>query len=348
MRRALAGLACVVALALGWPRTDLSAQTALPAELRALLVGQLRFSSAQIATVMRGQPVTVTAPASVDREIAVGGAVRIGAPAARTVAVVRDIQRLERGRGFLATRRFSEPPSPSDVATLRLPDQDVRALRSCRVGDCDVKLGQRGFDALARIDWRAADAAAQVQQMTRRMMLDYLADYRAGGNRTLAIYLDTDTPIEIAREFEDMVKRSEALTTTLPEVSAYLLRYPAGRPPAVEDFFYWSLAEFGLKPVLRLNHVVVHPSGRPSGLQYVITTKQLYASHYFHTALEVRVLVDDPERPGRGHYLVVLNLARSDGLTGIFGAIVRSKARSGARNALGNVLATMKRLAEGE
>ncbi len=144
-----------------------------------------------------------------------------------------------------------------------------------------------------------------------------------------------------------MVRRSSALTETIPEVSAYLLQYPQARPASVDDFFYWSLAEFGLKPVVRLNHVVIDPTGRPTGLQYVVTTKQLYASHYFHTALEVRALVDDPERPGQAHYLVVLNLARSDGLTGVFGGVVKSKARTGARNGLQKALAAMQRLAEG-
>lgn len=311
-----------------------------------LLASQFGLNASQIETVRRGQPVIVSVPPSVDREIAVAGAVRITAPAARLVAVVRDIERLERGRGFLATRKFSSPPVLADVASLRLPDEDVRALRSCRPGRCDVKLGQGAFDELGRIDWNAADAAEQANQLARRTAIAYLDQYRTGGNQALAVYRDTPRPIDIAREFTDMVRRSSGLTATIPEVPTYLLQYPRARPAAVEDFFYWSLAEFGLKPVVRLNHVVIHPTGRPSGLQYAITTKQLYASHYFHTALEVRVLFDDPEHPGRAHYLVVLNLARSDGLTGLFGPIIRSKVRSGARNGLLTVLAGMKRLAE--
>jgi hypothetical protein len=315
-------------------------------DVGALLAGQLGLSAAQIETVRRGQPVVVAVPPRVDREIAVAGAVRIAAPASRLVAIVRDIERFERGDGFLATRKFSSPPVLADVASMRLPDQDVRALRSCRPGRCDVKLGQGAFDELKRIDWQAADAAEQANQLARRMAIAYVEQYRAGGNRALAVYRDTPKPIDIASEFADMVRRSSGLTSTLPEVSAYLLAYPQGRPAAVDDFFYWSLAEFGLKPVIRLNHVVVHPTNRPSGLQYVITTKQLYASHYFHTALEVRALLDDPDRPGQGHYLVVLNLARSDGLTGMFGGVIKSKARSGARNGLVTALAAMKRLAE--
>ncbi len=272
---------------------------------------------------------------------------RIDAPASRLVDVVRDIERLERGAGFLATRKLSSPPVLSDMAALQLPAEDIGALRHCRPGHCDVKLGQGAFDELDRIDWRAANAADQVNELARRMALVYVEQYRAGGNRALAVYRDKPRPIDIAREFADMVQRWSAMTAMLPDVSAYLLQYPQSRPTGVDDFFYWSLADFGLKPVVRLNHVVVHPTGRSSGLIYVVSTKQLYASHYFHTALELRMLVDDPEKPGRAHYLVVLNLARSDGLTGLFGRIVKSRARTGARNGLRTVLGTMKRMAEG-
>ena len=41
--------------------------------------------------------------------------------------------------------------------------------------------------------------------------------------------------------------------------SAYLLQYPQSRPTGVDDF-YWSLADFGLKPVVRLNHIIVRPT----------------------------------------------------------------------------------------
>jgi hypothetical protein len=322
------------------------AQAPAGSEVRNVLAGQLRFSAAQIETVRRGQPVVVSVPPGVDREIAVAGAVRIAAPASRLVAVVRDIERLERGRGFLMTRKFSSPPVLADVATLQLPDEDVHALRSCRPGRCDVKLGQGAIDELGRIDWNAPDVANQANQLARRMAIAYLDQYRAGGNRALAVYRDKPEAIDLAGEFADMVRRSPGFTSLLPEVATYLLQYPQARPPTVDDYFYWSLAEFGLKSIVRLNHVVIHPTGRTSGLQYVITTKQLYASHYFQTALEVRALFDDAERPGEGHYLVVLNLARSDGLTGLFGPIVRSKVRSGARNGLLTVLAGQKRLAE--
>jgi len=143
------------------------------------------------------------------------------------------------------------------------------------------------------------------------------------------------------------VRRGRPIAVLLPALANYLLGYPtATRPDGTCDFFYWSLAEFGLKPVLRPNHVVVYSTGEPAGTRYAVAVKQLYASHYFHTALEIRTVVDDAADPGRQSYLVVLNMARSDGLTGVFGGIVKSKAQRRSREGLEKALTAIARLSE--
>jgi hypothetical protein len=68
--------------------------------------------------------------------------------------------------------------------------------------------------------------------------------------------------------------------------------------------------------------------------------------HGARTAGPARLALDDTARPGHAHYLVVLNVARSDGLTGMFGGIVKSKARSGSRDGLQRALAATKRRCE--
>jgi hypothetical protein len=98
--------------------------------------------------------------------------------------------------------------------------------------------------------------------------------------------------------------------------------------------------------VLRLNHVVVFPPGQPAGLRYVVTVKQLYASHDFHTALEIRAVAADDTSEPPGSTVVILNMARSDGLTGLFGGLVKSKARSESQRGLEGALSAIKRMAE--
>jgi hypothetical protein len=63
--------------------------------------------------------------------------------------------------------------------------------------------------------------------------------------------------------------------------------------------------------------------------------------------LEVRAVVSDGRPPGKGVYLVMLNMARSDGLTGVLGGlIIRPRATNGSRNGLERALAAIKRRAE--
>jgi hypothetical protein len=316
-------------------------------DLEQVLRSRFGMSAAQVASVRQGVPVAVALPTTVAREIQVGGAVHVNAPAARVAAVLQDVERLESGDGFLETHLISDPPRLDDFRKLALPAEDIAALRKCRPGDCDVKLGKGAFDQLARFDWNAPDVAGRINDLARRMSLEYINAYRHGGNAELAVYRDSDRPQFIAAEFSDMVSRAGLWPDLLRPLNEYLLRYPAvPDPPGARDFFYWSLADFGLKPVIRLNHVVVYPTGLPQGLQYVVAVKQLYASHYFHTALELRAVVADGAGGAAGSTIVILNMARSDGLTGLFGGIVKSKARSGSKDGLEKALAAIKRMAE--
>lgn len=311
------------------------------------LVTQFGAKPAQLEALRRGEPFAVPLAGTVDREVVVGGAIRIEAPPERTVELVRDIEKLESGKGFLNTRKLSSPPRLSDFAAFQVNKEDVAALRKCRPGKCDIKLGKGAFDTVAKINWNGPDVHGEVNHLARQMALDYVEAYRKGGNQELAVYVDSDRPQFIAQEFADMVKRASLLPGRIPELAEFLVNYPvAARAKGVEDFYYWSEAAFGLKPVFRLNHVVIHPGNAATGTRYAIATKQLYANHYFQTALEVRAVVDDESQPGKAHYLLVLNMARSDGLTGAFGGLVKSKARSGSREGLERALLGMKRMAE--
>jgi hypothetical protein len=318
-------------------------------ESAAQLFGQrFGFTASQLAAVDAGTSVAVVLPSSVDHEIAVAGAVFVQATASRLASALQDVERLESGKGFIQTKRLSNPPRLGDFAGFRWPAGDVEALRDCRPRRCSVKLGQPAFDLLAKIDWSAPDAAERVNAFGRQTSLDYVLAYRKGGNRNLAIYVDSERPQSVAREFEEMSGRVDLWPDILTPLAKYLRGYPtAARPRQTSDFFYWSLAEFGLRPVFRINHVVVHGTGRASGPLHVVLVKQLYASHYFRTALEVRAVVGDGRPSGKGVYLVIVNMARSDGLTGwLGGLVIRPRATDGSRDGLERALTAIKRMAE--
>jgi len=83
-----------------------------------------------------------------------------------------------------------------------------------------------------------------------------------------------------------------ALPLYEPALRQYLLDYPNAQLPNATSFLYWQQVRFGLKPTVRINHVVM--MDEPDRI--IVASKQLYASHYFWTALELRVLISDPSR----------------------------------------------------
>ena len=77
----------------------------------------------------------------------------------------------------------------------------------------------------------------------------------------------------------------------------------------------------------------------------VIASKLLYASHYFWTAMELRILTPDPGR-GPGFWFVTINRSRSDGLSGFTGMLVRHRVRDKALAATLAILESTRRKME--
>ena len=187
-------------------------------------------------------------------------------------------------------------------------------MKSCEVGDCELKLGETALQRIRKeVDWSKPlpEATSQVEALFKRLSLDYVIRYQAEGNQALAAYRDTRTPTFVAQEFKTMIDRMPLLTNYLPQLKAYLLEFPTASLPGAESFLYWQSAKFGLKPTIRINHVVIVE--QPDGA--AVATKMLYANHYFWTAIELRVLLPDPAR-GKGFWFVSVSHSRSDGLGG--------------------------------
>ena len=78
----------------------------------------------------------------------------------------------------------------------------------------------------------------------------------------------------------------------------------------------------------------------------VVASKQLYSTHYFWTALELRALIPDPAR-GAGFWFVNVNRSRSDGLSGFVGSLIRGRVRDSARKGLESALTAAKKTLDG-
>ena len=295
----------------------------------------VRPTAAERRVLIDGGPITKLLDADASKEVAVFGAVWIDAPIRRYVEAVTDIENFEKGGGFKVTKRISSPPKLDDFAQLRLPQDDVKDLRSCRVGDCELKLGDRGLQAFrTEVNWNGPGTHAAVEAVMRRLAFEYVTGYLQGGNERLAVYRDSSRPMVVAGEFRSMVDQMPSLITYMPDMRRYLLEYPTVQLPDATSFLYWQETEFGLKPTIRISHVTID-EGTDST---VVASKMLYASHYFWTALELRVLLPDPSR-GPGFWLVTINRSRSDGLSGFTGLFIRGRVRS---EALNGMLAALK------
>jgi hypothetical protein len=122
----------------------------------------------------------------------------------------------------------------------------------------------------------------------------------------------------------------------------YVLGYPRVTLPNSSDFLYWQETQFGLKPTIRISHVLIQETPERT----VVASKMLYASHDFWTALEVRVLLPDAAR-GRGFWFITANRSRSDGLSGFAGRFVRGRVRSEVESGTQAALTATKATLEG-
>jgi len=302
----------------------------LPAQFDSYIKAHVKLTPEKHKQLLAGQPVMQLLESDPTKEVAIFGAVWVAAPIARYVDAVKNIEEFEKGDNFLVTKRISSPPRLEDFERLSLPPDDLADLKTCKVGDCELKLGEA---ALVRIqkttDWSKPTATADVERTFRGLALEYVTGYLEGGNSRLAIYRDAARPTFVAQEFATMVDRMPSLTIYLPDLKKYLLGYPKVTLPKSESFLYWQEAKFGLKPTLRINHLTI--ADQPTHV--AVVSKMLYASHYFWTAIELRILVRDPAR-GEGFWFANVNRSRSDGLDGFTGSLIRGKVRGEAEEGM--------------
>jgi hypothetical protein len=318
-------------------------RASFPSRLDSYLTNVVKLTSGERQRLLHGVPLTKLLDGDASKDVGVLGAVWVNAPIHRYVEAVTNIETFETGRGFKITKRVSAPPRLEDFSALRLPNDDLDALRSCRIGACDVKLSDEAVKLFrSTIDWSAPDARVRANSLMRQLAFEYVTRYLHGGDQELAVYHDKSRPTSVAREFQLIVDQMPLLTASMPNMRRYLLEYPRVTIPGATSFIYWQETEFGLKPTIRISHLTI----RESPDDTVVTSKMLYASHYFWAGLELRMLVPDASR-GTGFWFVTINRSRSDGLSGFTGLFVRRRVRSEVQDGTMTILRSTKQRLEG-
>jgi hypothetical protein len=318
-------------------------------ELQTYFSQSAGLSQEEITGIRNGQPVAKALPSRTPAEIFLFGAVYINAAPEGYVKFASDFSRLRKIPEYLAIEGFSTPPQLSDLKGFEFDSDDIKALKNCKSGDCQIQLPASTMDQLHQsINWSASDVDEQVNQFIQKLALQRLLTYQKGGNRTLgAIYNDKSQPTNVADEFKYMLSYGKTLPKYLPDFYNYILNYPVAKPANVENTFYWDNVKFGLKPTLRVVHVLTMHGTTPQEPAYAIAEKQLYSSHYFEAALDLTFCIRESDKPKQpGFYLITISGSEQAGLTGFKGSIIRRAAVSRSVKSLNASLTAIKNALE--
>jgi hypothetical protein len=313
---------------------------ALPASTpQQFLRSVIGLTSDQLGAVERGDVVTRQLEAQDRPEAVAFGVARLAADADSFEHYARDVVRSHKNPHTLQIGVFGKTPRVEDLEALTIPEGDFDDIQKCKPGDCDVMLSAALMARFkSELNRSTPEGRARAVALVKEMMVGYVKSYLEGGTASMAVYNDGAQPTELSKEFHTILSRSSYLVEYLPEFHKYVEDYPLGKLEGAEDVLYWTKEDFGLKPVISMNHVTIYkePPGRPASV--VVSTKQLYASHYFRTALGISAAV-----PGTGViYLMALERARINPPGGMLAGVLLGKVRGGIEKGVGLKLKAAK------
>ena len=307
------------------------------AEFQHVLEQKAAFEATDFAALQLEQPVARLVPVSDKREVAVSGLINIRAGADEFLRSYREGMTRKNNPAILEIGSFAKEPTLTDLQNLTIDTQDIEDLRECVVGDCQVKLSAAMIERFRKeIDWQAPDYQVKVTDLFKRMLLDYVRDYRTRGDAALIAYNDKRNEISLAAQHR-------ALTAAPGYISELLVDKESGLEP-LEDVIVWSKIKFGLKPVIAINQVTIYKRSGDVGPQALVASKQIYANHYFNAFLALTAFVSIPDS---GAYLIYENRSRADGLEGPFSKLKRSVVEKKALEGLKDILAHSKASLDG-
>jgi hypothetical protein len=349
MRRRTPGLALLPLLLFPLSRGGIQA-TDDSAEPNKFFHDFVGLSDDQIREIREGKAVAKILDSPTADQVFVFGSVYINSTPEHYLKFASDVDALRKLPTYLALRKFSDPPQLADLAGFVLDEEDFKQLKNCKAGHCEVQLPTEAMEEFQRsVNWSAPDASDQANRLAQQMALQALLNYEQGGNAALGTYRDKSHPAVVAETFASMLNRSKALPVYLPKLREYLLNYPKAETSDIESQFYWEKVNFGLKPTLRMVQAIVYRGNSPAEPAYAVAVKQLYASHYFESALDLTVCVKDTQHPDHpGFYLITLKGSQQAGLTGFKGGIVRKVAVDKTRSSLAKALASIKQKLESQ
>ena len=319
----------------------LSASTSLgqssTAEFQKLLREKAAFNEADLAALQGNQPVVRLSPSSDKREVAVSGVVNVKARAEDFLKSYREGMTRKNNAAILEIGSFAKDPALADLQGLTIEPADLKDLKDCVVGDCQIKLSATMIERFRNgIDWQSPDHPVAATSLFKQMLVDYVRDYRARGDAALIEYNDKRTEVSLAEEHRTLAAASGYINGVITD--------PKSGLQLVDDVIVWSKIKFGLKPVFAINHIQIYQRHGEVGPQVLVASKQIYANHYFNASHALTAFVSVPSQ---GAYLVYENRSIADGLEGPFSKIKRGVVEKKAVEGLKAILENSRTGLEG-
>jgi hypothetical protein len=107
-----------------------------------------------------------------------------------------------------------------------------------------------------------------------------------------------------------LLERPWFVLADVPELRRYLLDFPRARPDAAEDFVSWYEERAHRLSVIAVNHNTIYEKNDGNLSRIFVASKQLYASHYYESSVEVMAFVSSGG--GDRGTLLFLGRARAD------------------------------------
>ena len=329
----------IATLAVASPATPLDG---IPEEFRNYLVDGVELSGDDVRRLKQGEVVSKKVDTDVDQELAAQYLVRIDVPAAfvRKTYPTREMS-METAEA-LEFGTLVGGWSSIELGALTLDEYDIDGLRKCKVGRCSLKLDAEWIRRFRdEVNWSAPTSTDEAVTLYRDLLGGYASAYRHSGDAALTRYHDKRHELRAAEQFRGILQQSPYLYDQLPDIYRYLERYPAVPLDGLTDSIFWMKEDVGAKKkVTTLVHWLIYAP--PGSFDLMLVNKQIYANHYFESALGLTRIIADAD--GAGVYLIHVYRARIDSLRGW--GLFHGRIRRGIRNKITERLETTKRRIE--
>jgi hypothetical protein len=297
----------------------------------------------QVDAIKTGRAIAKIVESRTPDEVFVFGVVYVKSTPKRYLRLAGDVAELRKLPSYLAIREFSDPPQLSDLDRFTLEAEDVRQLKNCKPGKCEVQLPAESMEEFQRsVNWSTPDAAEQVNRAAQKMALQALLGYQQGGNAALGTYRDKSHPTEVAETVRSLLSRSKALPAYLPGLSKGEIG-GSPNPILLGKGKFRAQANATNCPSDYLPWVESCRAGVCSSSQAALLKPPLS-----DCVGSYRLRAGFGNADQGGFYLITLKGSQQAGLTGLKGSIVRKVAVDKTRSSLERALATIKERLENE